>query len=168
LLRAIRLALEYATRTRAVRCDLDSIRQRLGRLTAREREVMTLVVAGRLNRPVADEPGTVEKTARAHRARVMAKMEAASQAHLVRIADKSALDSAAVTRPLNGAAATILKVRPPGRIPDLRSYALDQGPLSVWLSESYSAMRTSTDTPSTPRHRTSRNGKIQAICGRCR
>jgi FixJ family two-component response regulator len=88
LLRAIGQAFERLAQTYAVHRELDAIRVRLGRLTPREREVMALVVTGRLNKQVAGELGTVEKTIKAHRARVMAKMEVTSLAQLVRIADK--------------------------------------------------------------------------------
>ena len=95
LLRAIGQAFERVAQTYAVRRELDAIRSRLGRLTPREREVMALVVTGRLNKQVASDLGTVEKTIKAHRARVMAKMEVTSLAELVRVADKVGLGSAA-------------------------------------------------------------------------
>jgi FixJ family two-component response regulator len=57
-------------------------------LTAREREVMVLVVAGRLNKQIANEVGLSEATVKVHRAQVMRKMQAGSLAELVRIADK--------------------------------------------------------------------------------
>ncbi len=60
-------------------------------LTRREREVMALVVTGSLNKQIAHELGTVEKTVKVHRARVMAKMGAASVADLVRFAEKLGL-----------------------------------------------------------------------------
>ncbi|MFL9904021.1 response regulator [Paraburkholderia fungorum] len=88
LLHAIEAAFERVAQTYATRCELDAIRVRLDKLTPREREVMALVVTGRLNKQVAGELGTVEKTIKAHRARVMAKMEVTSLAQLVRIADK--------------------------------------------------------------------------------
>ncbi|MCX4174666.1 MULTISPECIES: LuxR C-terminal-related transcriptional regulator [Paraburkholderia] len=56
---------------------------------------MALVVSGRLNKQVAGELGTVEKTIKAHRARVMAKMEVSSLAELVRVAEKAGLGTAA-------------------------------------------------------------------------
>ncbi|WP_341317734.1 response regulator [Paraburkholderia sp. IMGN_8] len=98
LLRAIGQAFERVAQTYAVNRELDAIRVRLGRLTPREREVMALVVTGRLNKQVAGELGTVEKTIKAHRARVMAKMEVTSLAELVRVADKAGLGGAAETR----------------------------------------------------------------------
>jgi RNA polymerase sigma factor (sigma-70 family) len=57
-------------------------------LTPREREVMVLVVAGRLNKQIANEVGLSEATVKVHRAQVMRKMQAGSLAELVRIADK--------------------------------------------------------------------------------
>ena len=59
--------------------------QRLAQLTAREREVMELVMAGRLNKQIADELGISIKTVEVHRARVMEKMAAGSVAELVRV-----------------------------------------------------------------------------------
>ncbi|MGF6995560.1 response regulator transcription factor [Paraburkholderia sp. GAS32] len=98
LLHAIGQAFERLAQTYAVHRELDAIRVRLGRLTPREREVMALVVTGRLNKQVAGDLGTVEKTIKAHRARVMAKMEVTSLAELVRVADKVGLGGAAETR----------------------------------------------------------------------
>lgn len=98
LLRAIGQAFERLAQTYAARHELDVIRARLGRLTPREREVMALVVTGRLNKQVAGELGTVEKTIKAHRARVMAKMEVTSLADLVRVADKVGLAETRASR----------------------------------------------------------------------
>ena len=64
------------------------LRQRYETLTPRERTVMAFVVAGNLNKQVADLMGTSEKTVKVHRARVMAKMQASSLPHLVRQADR--------------------------------------------------------------------------------
>jgi FixJ family two-component response regulator len=95
LLHAVCAALERATQTHAVRCELDAIHLRVERLTPREREVMMLVVRGLLNKQVAEELGTAEKTIKAHRARVMAKMEVTSLAQLVRLADRAGFGGAA-------------------------------------------------------------------------
>jgi FixJ family two-component response regulator len=95
LLRAIEQALARAVQTRAIRHELDSLRGRVERLTPREREVMALVVTGLLNKQVASELGTVEQTIKAHRRRVMAKMEATSLAQLIRIADKVGISGVA-------------------------------------------------------------------------
>jgi FixJ family two-component response regulator len=91
LLKAIDAALERSSRAFASRSEIDSIQRRLDRLTPREREVLVLVVSGLLNKQVAGELGTVEKTIKVHRARVMEKMEAHSFAELVRLSDKAGL-----------------------------------------------------------------------------
>ena len=88
LLRAIEQALARALRDRAERSKLEHVRERVERLTPREREVMVLVVRGLLNKQIAFELGTVEKTIKVHRARVMEKMQVDSLADLVRLAEK--------------------------------------------------------------------------------
>ncbi|WP_175032483.1 response regulator transcription factor [Burkholderia lata] len=88
LLDAIARALGRSMQMGAYRREIETIQARVGRLTPREREVMALVVSGRLNKQVADDLGIAEKTIKIHRARVMEKMEAASLADLVRLADK--------------------------------------------------------------------------------
>ncbi|UXU85289.1 response regulator transcription factor [Burkholderia sp. S-53] len=88
LLDAIRRALERSAQMGERRRELASLQVRVDRLTPREREVMALIVTGRLNKQVADDLGIAEKTIKIHRARVMEKMEAASLADLVRFADK--------------------------------------------------------------------------------
>jgi FixJ family two-component response regulator len=88
LLRAIEQALARAVRDHAERDALEAQSKRLNTLTPREREVMTLVVDGLLNKQIAFELGTVEKTIKVHRARVMEKMGANSLAELVRLAER--------------------------------------------------------------------------------
>jgi FixJ family two-component response regulator len=88
LLPAIEQALARATRERAEGAELEEIQRRLESLTPREREVMELVVSGMLNKLVAGQLGTVEKTIKVHRARVMEKMGAESFAELVRLAER--------------------------------------------------------------------------------
>jgi FixJ family two-component response regulator len=88
LLSAIRAALEKDQRARQLRTNLQLVEQRLARLTPREREVLTHIVAGQLNKQIAAVLGTVEKTIKVHRARVMEKMEAKSLADLVRMAER--------------------------------------------------------------------------------
>ena len=62
--------------------------ERLTTLTARERQVLERVVAGRLNKQIADELGTGVKTIKVHRARVMQKMDSKSLAHLARLVER--------------------------------------------------------------------------------
>jgi FixJ family two-component response regulator len=64
------------------------LQKRLETLTPRERQVLALVVTGRLNKQIAGELGTTEETIKVHRGRVMRKMGADSLADLVRIAAK--------------------------------------------------------------------------------
>ena len=68
--------------------ELHELERRVDNLTPREREVMLLVVRGLLNKQVAAELGTVEKTIKVHRARVIQKMGVESLAELVRHAEK--------------------------------------------------------------------------------
>ena len=70
------------------RQELDGLRSRYYRLTPRQREVFSLVVTGLLNKQVAAQLGTSEKTIKVHRARVMATMRAGSLADLVRQAER--------------------------------------------------------------------------------
>ena len=65
------------------------LRARLGALTPREREVLTHVVAGRLNKQIAGDLGTVEKTIKVHRSRMMEKLGVRTVADLVRLAEKA-------------------------------------------------------------------------------
>ena len=94
LLRAIEQALARAVRERAYREEFEDLRNRLEKLTAREREVMSLVVRGFLNKQIAVELGTVEKTIKVHRARVMQKMQVNSVAELVRVVERAGIDKA--------------------------------------------------------------------------
>jgi FixJ family two-component response regulator len=73
------------------RAEIAAARQRLTTLTVRERQVLERVVAGRLNKQIADELGTVEKTIKVHRARVMQKMEARSLVGLARLIERTGL-----------------------------------------------------------------------------
>jgi FixJ family two-component response regulator len=94
LLAAIAKALSVDVRERATRAEQDLLCRRLALLTPRERQVFHLVAAGRLNKQVAAELGTAEKTVKVHRARVMEKLGARSVVDLARIADRT--DSPAV------------------------------------------------------------------------
>ncbi|HWY77996.1 MAG TPA: response regulator transcription factor [Verrucomicrobiae bacterium] len=68
--------------------EIEDLRKRFAALTAREREVMALVVLGKLNKQAADELGTTERTVKFHRAHIMEKMGAISVADLVRMSEK--------------------------------------------------------------------------------
>jgi FixJ family two-component response regulator len=88
LLTAVELALEKGRVGAAEEAERSALRQRWETLTPREKEVLELVVAGLLNKQTAGRLGTVEKTVKAHRARIMQKMAAGSLADLVRMAAK--------------------------------------------------------------------------------
>ncbi len=91
LLQAIRQSLAGAERMRAERARRDAIRLRFETLTPREREVMALVVTGLLNKQIAVQLGTAEKTIKVHRARVMEKMQVDSLAELVQVAERAGI-----------------------------------------------------------------------------
>jgi FixJ family two-component response regulator len=91
LLAAIQRAIECDRVMRQTRAELQAIDERLNRLTPREREVFQHVVAGQLNKQIAVDLGTVEKTVKVHRSRVMEKMGVRSLADLVRIAERIGL-----------------------------------------------------------------------------
>jgi RNA polymerase sigma factor (sigma-70 family) len=93
LLSAIAHALETDRRAKQDQEQLKEFRERLESLTPREYEVFRLVVTGMLNKQIAFQLGTVEKTVKVHRARVMAKMSAQSVADLVRFAYRLGLAS---------------------------------------------------------------------------
>ena len=89
LLKAVRAAIEKDSVARRARAELEEIQQRLATLTPREREVLEHVIAGQLNKQTAADLGTVEKTIKVHRARVMEKMKVQSVAELVRLAERA-------------------------------------------------------------------------------
>jgi FixJ family two-component response regulator len=87
LLDAIRNALARDAENREARERMVGLRSRYETLTTRERAVMNLVVEGKLNKQIAAELDIAERTVKAHRAQVMEKLQAASLAELVRIAE---------------------------------------------------------------------------------
>jgi FixJ family two-component response regulator len=88
LLDAVGTALEEDRARRAGDMRLAELRGRFDMLTARERQVLSLVVAGRLNKQIAGELGVSEMTVKMHRRQVMRKMQATGVAQLVRLADQ--------------------------------------------------------------------------------
>jgi FixJ family two-component response regulator len=99
LLKAVDVSLNKDREARASRAEVQEIEGRLQTLTVREREVLSLVVTGRLNKQVAYELGISEKTVKVHRARVMEKMRVDSVAELVRLAEKVGIFPAAGSPP---------------------------------------------------------------------
>jgi FixJ family two-component response regulator len=97
LLAAVRNAIEIDRAAREAQVEMAALKRRLASLTPREREVLGHVVAGRLNKQIAGDLGTVEKTIKVHRARIMEKMAVRSLADLVRIAERLGLPPAGGT-----------------------------------------------------------------------
>jgi FixJ family two-component response regulator len=88
LLKAIHSAIVKDSVRRLERDEVEEFKQRLATLTPREREVLPYVISGRLNKQIAGELGTAEKTIKVHRGRVMEKMKVQSVAELVRLAER--------------------------------------------------------------------------------
>lgn len=91
LVQAIARAREQDSKARQGRAELAAIAAKLDTLTPREREVLTHVVAGRLNKQIAGDLGTVEKTIKVHRSRMMEKLGVRTVADLVRLAERAGI-----------------------------------------------------------------------------
>jgi FixJ family two-component response regulator len=91
LLAAIRAAIDRDRASSRARLEAEALRERYERLTPREREVMALVVAGLLNKQIAGQLATAERTVKFHRAHLMKKMVAESLAELVQMAGQLGL-----------------------------------------------------------------------------
>jgi len=91
LLAAIKVAKRRDAEARRTNADLQSIKSRLATLTPREFEVMRHVISGKINRQIADDLGTGEKTIKVHRGRAMKKLNVHSVPDLVRAAEKAGI-----------------------------------------------------------------------------
>ena len=98
LLEAISRAIEEDRCTQDHQRQHAALARRAQTLTPREREVMSLVVTGLLNKQIADALGTSEKTIKVHRAQAMQKMQAMSVADLVRMADTVGMGEASAAQ----------------------------------------------------------------------
>ena len=92
LFEAIARAEEQDTKSRQIRAEVAFIEAKMTTLTPREREVLRHVVAGRLNKQIAGDLGTVEKTIKVHRSRMMEKLGLRNIADLVRMAEKVGIE----------------------------------------------------------------------------
>jgi FixJ family two-component response regulator len=100
LLAAVARAVEQDAQSRRAHAELATIEARITTLTPREREVLTHVVAGRLNKQIAGELGTVEKTIKVHRSRMMEKLGVRTVADLVRMAEKAGISRSGTSGPI--------------------------------------------------------------------
>lgn len=85
LLECVQHAIHQDRRARDSHAETEDIRRRLAKLTPREREVLDMVIDGKLSKQIAVEFGLSEKTVEVHRAHIMSKMEAENVADLVRL-----------------------------------------------------------------------------------
>jgi FixJ family two-component response regulator len=91
LVHAVECAEKQDNANRRADAECRAVYDRLKELTPREREVLTYVIGGNLNKQIAAALGTVEKTIKVHRSRIMIKMEVRSVAQLVRMTEKISL-----------------------------------------------------------------------------
>ncbi len=91
LLAAIARAEQEDARTRQTHAEVAAIEAKIATLTPREREVLTHVIAGRLNKQIAGDLETVEKTIKVHRGRMMDKLGVHTVVDLVRLAEKAGI-----------------------------------------------------------------------------
>jgi FixJ family two-component response regulator len=98
LIEAIHAAIEKDRMNRRAHDELNEIRKKLATLTPREREVLNHVVSGKLNKQIAADLGTVEKTIKVHRGHLMTKLKVRSLADLVRLAERAGIMSIAPDR----------------------------------------------------------------------
>jgi FixJ family two-component response regulator len=91
LLQCVERALMRSAEQRQRSADKNEARRRLELLTPREFEVMQLVITGMLNKQIAGELGTAEKTVKVHRGRMMQKLSVSSVAELVRLVEKACI-----------------------------------------------------------------------------
>ena len=110
LLSAVSRAVERSAAAQAGDRERVGFLARLARLTPRERQVGALVIQGLLNKQIAGELGTAEKTVKVHRARVMEKLKVGSVAELARLAERTR--TLHVERPANGSATGATTARP--------------------------------------------------------
>jgi FixJ family two-component response regulator len=88
LLQAIERAIAHHEARHDLKSKLDMVRANIGKLTPRERQVFELVIRGQTNKQVARALGSTERTIKAHRQRVMEKMQVQSLAELVSLAER--------------------------------------------------------------------------------
>jgi len=98
LLDAIQLGLERDRARRQHEAEISLLQERFASMTQREREVITLVVAGKLNKQIAAEIGITENTVKVHRSRAMEKMQAQSLADLVRMVERLQIPAHTIQR----------------------------------------------------------------------
>jgi FixJ family two-component response regulator len=99
LLGAVQAAIERDAEMRRTRAERGEVERKVATLTLRERQVLEHVVAGQLNKHIAADLGTVEKTIKVHRGRIMQKMGAASLVELIRMTDLAGIRPAPASAP---------------------------------------------------------------------